>query len=94
VISWLPYASFGVFSRILRIMNQTGKSQDMPSDLLTVEQAAHYLQLSPSSIRAYIRQGKLQAFRIAGLRKVLITQAALLALLEPTAGTQARTTPG
>ena len=75
-------------SGILRVMNQTGKSQshDTSSDFLTVEQAAHYLQLSPSSIRAYIRQGKLQAFRIAGLRKVLIPQAAVLALLEPTVG--------
>jgi excisionase family DNA binding protein len=53
-------------------------------DLLTVEQAAQYLQLSPSSIRSYIRQGKLKAFRVAGLRKVLIARAELLTLLEPT----------
>ena len=52
-------------------------------DLLTVEQAADYLQLSPSSIRSYIRQGKLKAFRVAGLRKVLIPRAHVLALLEP-----------
>jgi len=52
-------------------------------DLLTVEQAAHYLQLSQSSIRSYIRQGKLNAFRIAGKRKVLIPLVELLKLLEP-----------
>ncbi len=52
-------------------------------DLLTVEQAAQYLQVSQSSIRSYIRQGRLQAFRIAGTRKVLIPRSALLALLEP-----------
>lgn len=52
-------------------------------DLLTVEQAAQYLQVSQSSIRSYIRQGRLQAFRIAGKRKVLIPKSALLALLEP-----------
>jgi excisionase family DNA binding protein len=52
--------------------------------LLTVEQAAQYLQLSTSSIRGYIRQGKLKAFRVAGLRKVLIPRAELLSLLEPT----------
>jgi excisionase family DNA binding protein len=52
-------------------------------DLLTVEQAANYLQVSQSSIRSYIRQGRLQAFRIAGKRKVLIPRSALLALLEP-----------
>ena len=54
------------------------------ADLLTVEQAAAYLQLSQSSIRSYIRQGKLKAFRVAGLRKVLIARHELLALLEPT----------
>ena len=53
-------------------------------DLLTVEQAAQYLQLSASSIRSYIRQGKLKAFRVAGLRKVLIPREELLTLLEPT----------
>ena len=40
--------------------------------------------ISPSSIRSYIRQGKLKAFRVAGLRKVLIARSELLALLEPT----------
>jgi len=52
-------------------------------DLMTVEQAAAYLQLSQSSIRSYIRQGKLNAFRIAGKRKVLIPLPELLKLLEP-----------
>jgi excisionase family DNA binding protein len=55
-----------------------------PHDLLTVEQAAQYLQLSTSSIRSYIRHGNLKAFRVAGLRKVLIPRAELLNLLEPT----------
>jgi len=48
-----------------------------------VEQAAAHLQVSTSSIRAYIREGRLKAFRVAGLRKVLIPRAELLALLEP-----------
>lgn len=55
-----------------------------PHDLLTVEQAANYLQLSTFSIRSFIRQGRLKAFRVAGLRKVLIPRAELLTLLEPT----------
>ena len=67
---------------------------DPDTELLTVEQAANYLQLSTSSIRSYIHQGRLQAFRIAGLRKVLIPQSALLALLEPTAAMTQATTPG
>lgn len=53
-------------------------------EFLTVDQAASYLQLSTSSIRSYIRSGKLKAFRVAGLRKVLIQREDLLALLEPT----------
>jgi excisionase family DNA binding protein len=52
--------------------------------LLTVNQAASYFHISASSIRCYIRQGKLKAFRIAGLRKVLIPRAELLTLLQPT----------
>lgn len=52
-------------------------------ELLTVEQAAEYLQVSQSSIRSYIRQGMLKAFRIAGKRKVLIPRTELLSLLEP-----------
>src|SRR5437868_10312072 len=52
-------------------------------EFLTVEQAAQYLQISQSSIRSYIRQGMLKAFRIAGKRKVLIPRTELLALLEP-----------
>ena len=57
-------------------------------DYLTVDQAASYLQLSTSSIRSYIRGGKLKAFRIAGRRKVLIQRDDLMALLEPARPTE------
>ena len=60
---------------------QEHRSQE--HDYLTVDQAAEYLQMSQSSIRSYIRQGKLNAFRIAGKRKVLIARGAVLGLLEP-----------
>jgi excisionase family DNA binding protein len=70
--------------------NEDTRTNDEKRDLLTVEQAARYLQLSPSSIRSYIRQGKLKAFRVAGLRKVLIARAELLALLEPTISSNAQ----
>jgi excisionase family DNA binding protein len=63
-------------------------------DLLTVEQAANYLQISQSSIRSYIRQGMLKAFRIAGKRKVLIPRTELLALLEPARATAVVNTQG
>jgi excisionase family DNA binding protein len=65
--------------------NQSKSTADSEThDLLTVEQAAQYLQLSTSSIRSYIRQGTLKAFRVAGLRKVLIPRTELLTLLQPT----------
>jgi len=57
-------------------------------DLFTVEQAAGYLHLSTSTIRAYMRQGTLKGYRIAGLRKVLIPRHALLSLLEPTTSSE------
>ncbi len=53
--------------------------QNVP-DLFTVRQAAEYLQLS---IRSYIKQGRLDAYRIAGIRKVLIPRDELMKLLEP-----------
>lgn len=53
------------------------------SDLFTIEQAAQYLKVSQSSIRSYIRQGKMNAFRVAGKRKVLIPKPELLKLLVP-----------
>lgn len=53
------------------------------SDLFTIEQAAQYLKVSQSSIRSYLRQGKMDAYRVAGKRKVLIPKAELLKLLVP-----------
>jgi excisionase family DNA binding protein len=54
------------------------------SGLLTVAQAADWLQVSPSTIRSYVREGRLPAFRIAGVRSVRIPRQELLKLLEPT----------
>jgi len=61
----------------------TSSTNQDTNDLLTVEQAASYLQMSSSSIRGYIRKGSLKAFRIAGLRKVLIAREDLQSLLYP-----------
>lgn len=72
-------------------MADSGADRDVSTvghELVTVEQAASYLQLSTSSIRSYIRTGKLKAFRVAGLRKVLIRRSDLLALLEPARPTE------
>jgi excisionase family DNA binding protein len=83
-----PYSGSGFIVRYTQgdMKNDTGGNSvrgGAAPDLLTVEQAANYLQLSPSSIRSYMRQGKLKGFRIAGLRKVLIPRTELLLLLEP-----------
>ena len=71
-------------------MAESGKEVASGEDrgLLTVEQSANYLHLSTSSIRSYIREGKLKAFRVAGLRKVLIQRSDLMALLEPARPTE------
>ncbi len=53
------------------------------ADLYTIEQAAGYLRVSQSSIRSYLREGKMNAFRVAGKRKVLIPRTELLRLLVP-----------
>ncbi len=50
-------------------------------ELLTIEQAANYIQVSPSSIRSLIRQGRLRAFRVPGKRKLLIRRSDLLDFL-------------
>lgn len=52
-------------------------------ELYTVAQAADYLQLTPASVRSYIRQGRIKAFRVAGGRKILIPREELRGLLEP-----------
>jgi excisionase family DNA binding protein len=49
----------------------------------TVKESAALLKLSERSIRRYIRQGKLRAYRVAGTRELRILGRDLLQLLEP-----------
>lgn len=49
----------------------------------TVKESAALLKLSERSIRRYIRQGKLRAYRVAGKRELRILGRDLLQLLEP-----------
>jgi excisionase family DNA binding protein len=58
--------------------------QNPTLDLLTVEQSAEFLHVSTSTIRTYMRCGRLKGYRIAGRRKLLIPRAGLMALLQPT----------
>jgi excisionase family DNA binding protein len=48
--------------------------------LLSVEQAAELLGISPWTVRSYIRQGKLRAVRIG--RRVLLEEAELARFVE------------
>ena len=59
--------------------DNSGRAGDR--EFLTVEQAANYMQVSPSSIRSLLRQGKLKGFRPLGKRKILILRSDLLDLL-------------
>ena len=51
--------------------------------LLTVEETAQRLRISPATVRSYIRSGLLPAERLAGARLVRIREAAVDALRVP-----------
>lgn len=50
--------------------------------LLTVEQAGRYIGVGQSSIRNYIKQGKLKAYRVCGKRVVRIWLSDVLGIVE------------
>lgn len=53
-------------------------------EVLTAKQAKDFLQISDSTLRRYIRKGKLKAYRLAGERDLRFKRDDLLALLQPT----------
>lgn len=53
------------------------------ADLMTVEQAAEFLHLSVSTVRSYIRERKLIALRVAGMRMIRVRRSEVEKLLEP-----------
>lgn len=55
------------------------------ADLLTVEEAAGLLKVSTVTIRRWLKQGRLRAYRL-GPRYIRIRRADLAALLSPTQG--------
>jgi len=54
-----------------------------PKELLSVQEAADFLGLSVSTIRRYIRDGRLPAYRVAGERLLRIKRSDLEKLLDP-----------
>lgn len=55
-------------------------------EVLTAKQAKEFLQISDSTLRRYIRKGKLKAYRLAGERDLRFRREDVLALLEPADG--------
>ena len=55
-------------------------SDNLPIPWLTVEQTAEYLQLCQQTVRRYVRDGRLQAVKLAG-QKIRISAASIEKLL-------------
>ena len=55
-------------------------------ELFSVQEAAEFLGLSVSTVRRYIRDGRLPAYRVAGERLLRIRRDDLEALLRPVFG--------
>ena len=62
-----------------------GKSGAKP-EYLTTEEAAGTLGIHVQTMRAYIRSGRLPAFRLAGERSIRLLRADLEKVLEPLGG--------
>lgn len=54
-----------------------------PRSMLRIPEAAEYLNVAPRTVRDYIAQGRLPAYRIAGQRAVRIKAEDVEALLQP-----------
>ena len=65
----------------------------IPDDFVTVAEAAALLRVAPSTIRRWIRQGTVPAYRI-GPRRVALKRGELSALVSPTAETESAANDG
>lgn len=57
----------------------------MPGRLLTLEEAAHLLAVSPRTVQRRIREGKLTAYKVAG-NSTRVDYDELAALITPAGG--------
>lgn len=65
-------------------LKQTGGAGSEPWErLLTPEEVAEYLRVNVQTVRSWIRSGRLQARRVAGLRALRIRFADVVDLLKP-----------
>ena len=68
-------------------VNRTEIDTKTVRDYLTPEEAAEELGVHVQTMRAYIRSGRMPAFRLAGERAIRILRADLEKVLEPVVGT-------
>ena len=63
---------------------------DSPTELLTIREAARFLKVSPLTVRRWLKQGRLPAYRL-GPRAIRIRRADLDASFSPIAEEEVRT---
>jgi hypothetical protein len=61
----------------------SGAGQGLPPLAVTVSQACHLSGFGPTSIWAFLKDGRLKAVRVPGVRRTLVSYASLLGLLAP-----------
>jgi len=66
--------------------NHAGSARTSAREFVTPEEAAETLGIHVQTMRAYIRSGRLPAFRLAGERAIRILRADLEKVLEPLGG--------
>jgi len=80
---WRAALARGDFGRTAGVPQMSnGDSPLGPSTILTVDDAAAHLGVHAQTIRNYIRNGKLPAYRLAGERSIRVLREDLMALLE------------
>ena len=67
----------------MAVGESNGSTLDVKPDYLTPEEAAETLGIHVQTMRAYIRSGRLPAFRLAGERAIRLLRADLEKVLEP-----------
>jgi hypothetical protein len=70
-------------------MNSKGGAAQMQPLAVTVNQACHLSGFKPTSVWKFLREGRLEAIRIPGCRRTLVSYRSLVKLVEPSAASEA-----
>lgn len=79
---WRAALARGRFGAPTRVTARTPDGGGAEPEILDVEDAARYLGVHPQTVRNYVRDGRLPAYRLAGQRYIRVLRKDLLALLE------------